>query len=140
MPNLTIETLDSIEKARKLNRLLEQAGDSSGIKVFIQVNTSDEEGKRGVTPGEPVRSLAHFIHSECPHLHLVGLMTIGSMEQSQAKGENPEFNLLVDCRHDLATHLGLDNLGLSMGMSADFEQAVRSEGSYFAIDLSSPCA
>lgn len=124
VPNLIIETLDSPEKARRLNVLLERAGRSSPVKVLVQVNTSGEGGKRGVGPGEPVLSLARLIRSECPHLCLAGLMTIGSVGQSQAAGENPEFSLLAACRRDLAAHLDLDDMELSMGMSADFEQAV----------------
>lgn len=124
MPNLTVETLDSPEKARKLNSLLERADQPPTIRVFIQVNTSGEEGKRGIAPGEPVLSLARLILDECPRLRLVGLMTIGSVERSQATGDNPEFDLLATCRQNVSTHLGLDGLGLSMGMSIDFEQAV----------------
>lgn len=127
VPNLTIETLDSPEKARKLNSLLERVSHSPTVNVFIQVNTSGEEEKRGIAPGEPVLALARLILNECSHLRLVGLMTIGSVERSHGAGVNPEFDLLAACRQDLATHLGLGGLELSMGMSADFEQAVSSE-------------
>lgn len=67
----------------------------------------------------------------CPHLRLLGLMTIGSWDASHAEDGalNPDFEALKKVRADVAAGLGLegeeDGLELSMGMSADFAQAVR---------------
>jgi hypothetical protein len=46
------------------------------LPVLVQVNTSGEESKYGVEPGECV-ALAKHVHDSCKHLRLAGLMTIG---------------------------------------------------------------
>jgi len=83
---------------------------------------------------------------DCPHLRLLGLMTIGSFEASHAEEgvRNPDFLKLVETRGLLEGILrdeeGVEEgswgrkreegggLELSMGMSADFKEALR-EGS-----------
>lgn len=57
-------------------------------------------------------------------------MTIGSWEASHAEGENPDFLRLKDSRRLLAKLLEIkeEELELSMGMSADFVDAIK-EGS-----------
>ena len=42
-----------------------------------QVNTSGEESKYGVDPGDACVALARHVHSSCSHLRFAGLMTIG---------------------------------------------------------------
>jgi uncharacterized pyridoxal phosphate-containing UPF0001 family protein len=95
------------------------------LDVFVQVNTSGEESKHGVEPGEPCVALARHVAERCPHLRLAGLMTIGQPDYS-SRPEN--FARLAECRAAVAAALGLgppeDALELSMGMSGDFEQAV----------------
>lgn len=115
-----IETLDSVEKAQKLDRLV------SGriLDVYIQVNTSAEGQKSGINPKE-APSLALYISRECPNLKFSGLMTIGCDENS-LKIPNPDFTLLVECQHQIAKSLSVEpeSLQLSMGMSQDYIQAV----------------
>jgi PLP dependent protein len=96
---------------------------SARLDVFVQVNTSGEESKHGVEPGEPCVSLARHVSARCPHLRLAGLMTIGQPDYS-SRPEN--FERLNACRGDVAAALGVEAQGLelSMGMSGDFEQAV----------------
>jgi PLP dependent protein len=86
------------------------------------VNTSGEDTKFGVDPGE-VEKLASHVVSECKHLRLAGLMTIGQPDYS-SRPEN--FECLTECRKRVCEALGLneDKLELSMGMSGDFEQAI----------------
>eukprot|EP00899_Mesostigma_viride_P021263 jgi/Mesvir1/29138/Mv18435-RA.1 len=122
VPNLAmIETVDSAKLADKLNEACRQIG-RSVLPVMIQVNTSGEESKYGVPPGEAV-ALAQHVSSQCPGLKLVGLMTIGMPDYSS----RPEdFRCLSDCRRQVGSALGLleQDLELSMGMSNDFEQAI----------------
>jgi uncharacterized pyridoxal phosphate-containing UPF0001 family protein len=48
-------------------------------------------GKSGGTVDEAV-DLCYFIHEYCPHLSLVGLMTIGAPGRQLAPGQvNPDF-------------------------------------------------
>ncbi|KAJ2810905.1 hypothetical protein GGI24_006925, partial [Coemansia furcata] len=85
------------------------------------VNTSDEESKGGVEQDQ-VEDVARAISEECKRLHLMGLMTIGSVEGSHQR-PNPDFLRLRQLRDDLDASLGL-SLELSMGMSDDFEHAL----------------
>jgi PLP dependent protein len=93
------------------------------MRIFcMQVNTSGEESKFGVTP-DAVEQLAVFVTKECKNLRLAGLMTIGQPDYS-SRPEN--FLCLVECRKKVEAALELEagSLELSMGMSGDFEQAV----------------
>lgn len=122
VPNLAmVETVDSEKLASRLDVATEAVG-RSPLRVMVQVNTSGEETKYGVEPGECV-ALARHIHEACKHLRLAGLMTIGQPDYS-SRPEN--FSCLAECRRQVAEALGVpeSELELSMGMSGDFEQAV----------------
>jgi PLP dependent protein len=139
-----VESVDSKKKAGLLNkgrgerneRLRKDVGMEGGmaekLNVFVQVNTSDEDSKSGLAPkSSELLELAKFIHGdECPNLHLQGLMTIGAIARSQAttaETENGDFVTLKATRDKLEEDLSLakEELELSMGMSVDFESAVR---------------
>ncbi|PRT56894.1 hypothetical protein B9G98_04514 [Wickerhamiella sorbophila] len=125
IPNLAyVETLDSESKATKLNN---QRGTLPPLKVYIQVNTSDEEQKSGLFDFASIESLAKHVVSNCPSLTLVGLMTIGSLSQSKSESENQDFKKLLAIREKLADSLKVSagSLGLSMGMSSDYLEAIR---------------
>ena len=92
------------------------------LQVYVQVNSSGEASKHGVTPGEEL-ALARHIIQECPALCFQGLMTIG-MADFRCTPAN--FACLRDCRQRVAEACGMNegDLELSMGMSGDFELAV----------------
>ncbi|KAI4202054.1 MAG: hypothetical protein LQ350_002843 [Teloschistes chrysophthalmus] len=118
-------------------------GGLAKLNIFIQINTSSEPTKSGLpsstTPhlSPSLLDLARYINSQdsCPHLHLRGLMTIGAIARSQSsplttekekEDENEDFETLVRVRDELAKELGEGvELELSMGMSADYESAIR---------------
>ena len=59
-------------------------------------------------------------------------MTIGAIARSKAttaETENEDFETLRKCRDEVAEQLGVEKekLELSMGMSSDFEAAIRQE-------------
>lgn len=117
--NLTLmETVDSEKIATKLNAAVEQA-ERSPLSVYVQVCTSDEGTKSGVDP-EEVTVLCQHILANCPHLLLKGLMTIG------APGDYTCFDTLRESRNTVSSRLDIppDSLDLSMGMSADFQEAI----------------
>jgi PLP dependent protein len=119
VPNLfVVETVDSEKLAHKLQSGCE-AADRESLNVFIQVDTSGEATKSGVSE-EELLSLARYILEHCPRLRLRGLMTIG------APGDSTCFDKLSAARQLLTSSLGLDekSLELSMGMSGDFEEAI----------------
>lgn len=145
VPNLyCVSSVDSVKKAKELEKgrkaLKEKSGCSGTevekLKVLVQVNTSGEESKSGVDPdkedGKEVLELCQLIRSdECENLTLGGLMTIGaiarSVEASGPDGINEDFIRLRDVRDKVASQLGIekDDLELSMGMSGDFEAAIK---------------
>ena len=109
------------------------------LGVHVQVNTSSEASKSGVEPSFALELCRH-VQTNCPHLRLLGLMTIGAIGRSTTNtnndtvtqdedSENEDFTLLRQCRDQVADQLGLsstdDQLELSMGMSDDFETAIR---------------
>ena len=136
---LTVETVSSIKLATKLNNAVankvsslssndDTASSVQGrLKIFVQVNTSGENSKSGVEPGEACIELCRYILKECPLLDLRGLMTIG------APGDTSCFTTLVQSRKDVLSELSvpdedgqaMTHFELSMGMSDDFEQAIQ---------------
>ncbi|KAK7206291.1 hypothetical protein BZA70DRAFT_288670 [Myxozyma melibiosi] len=121
-----VETVDAVKKAKKLNDA--RAETMPVLNVFIQVNTSGEESKSGMAPGEEVVETAKYIVESCPRLKLKGLMTIGSIARSNASGEeeNADFKTLVEQKKKVEEQVaGAGELELSMGMSEDFAEAIR---------------
>ncbi|AGO12948.1 AaceriADL301Cp [[Ashbya] aceris (nom. inval.)] len=122
-----VETIDSLKKARKLEEARAKfQPDAPAILCSIEVNTSGEAQKAGLSDERELCELVEFFLSEeAKHVQLRGLMTIGSWDASHsADGENPEFAALVKWKRLLDDKYGL-NLELSMGMSADFASALR---------------
>lgn len=93
------------------------------LDIYIQVNTSGEPQKGGVAEAE-LRSLVRLVSDECPNLRVAGLMTIGA---ASAPSPAADFDRLCECRvlAAQALHAAPDTLDLSMGMSSDYEQAIR---------------
>jgi len=116
-----LETIDGEKLASKVNAAVPETR-TRALDVMVQVNTSGEESKHGVEPGDAAK-LARFIVDKCPKLRFVGLMTIGMPDYTS----KPEcFERLRACRELVCAELGIDvdACELSMGMSGDFEQAI----------------
>ncbi|PQE09992.1 family pyridoxal phosphate enzyme protein [Rutstroemia sp. NJR-2017a BVV2] len=126
IPNLhLVSSIDTPKKATQLSlgrSLLSPP--APPLLIHIQINTSGETSKSGVSPGPDATALCKHVLSECPNLKLAGLMTIGAIARSKEGGENEDFKVLREERDRLQEELGVD-LELSMGMSNDFEEAVR---------------
>mmetsp|Transcript_115536 Transcript_115536/g.331623 ORF Transcript_115536/g.331623 Transcript_115536/m.331623 type:complete len:244 (-) Transcript_115536:51-782(-) len=122
-----LETIDSEKLARAVDKAWSTVSPDRKLRVMVQVNSSGEESKNGVDAAE-VAELCRVISAELEHLEVVGLMTIGAPDYSGCRTE--DFETLHRCRADAATAMGVEpaTLELSMGMSADFETAIR-EGS-----------
>ncbi|KAI0749624.1 hypothetical protein C8Q80DRAFT_1100310 [Daedaleopsis nitida] len=150
IPNLyAIQTLSSTKAATALNKALPEIRPTP-LNILLQVNTSGEDSKSGVSPlslAQPeaeadaaeLVQVARHILTECPRLRLQGLMTIGSLSESlSADKENEDFTRLVATRDALEGALARagfpkesgkwgdehGKLLLSMGMSSDFEAAL----------------
>ncbi|MGA7710374.1 MAG: YggS family pyridoxal phosphate-dependent enzyme [Rhizomicrobium sp.] len=98
----------------KLARALKSECDKTGRRpaLFVQVNTGEEPQKAGVPPQEAAGFIASLRELK---LNLTGLMCIPPVDDAPA----PHFALLAK----LAAENGLPYL--SMGMSDDFEIAIR---------------
>lgn len=119
-PNLyMIETIDSMKLADKVNMAMKNNRPSDRLNVLVEVKTSAEDTKAGLA-AEEVPSLVEHIMDKCPHLCFSGLMTI-------ADPSNPGecFKKLYDLKQSLETK-GVTVEILSMGMSGDYEEAIRS--------------
>ncbi len=106
-----IHTVDTAKLARRLDA--ERGG--AGFEVLIEVKLSTEPAKAGAAPGE-VPALVEAIRG-CPHLRLLGLMTMPPWSDDAEKSR-PYFAHL----RELAAANGLRQL--SMGMSHDLEVAI----------------
>lgn len=106
-----IETLDRDKLARALAEAAQKAGRSP--RLYVQVNTGEEPQKAGVAPGEADAFIAAAARDY--GLRVEGLMCIPPAEEPPG----PHFALLAK----IAARNGLARL--SMGMSGDFETAVR---------------
>ena len=112
------QALDSLEIAEALDRRLQQEGRS--LDVFIQINTSDEPQKYGMTPDAAdafIRALPAY-----SALRPRGLMTLALFSDDHEAVRRCFIRL-----RDLRDRLQQQNPAvaeLSMGMSGDFELAI----------------
>ena len=107
------DTIHSLDRTSLLKALSSAATRAKRFPdCFVQVNVGDEEQKGGIAPADLGDFLAAVRASPLP---LAGLMCIPPAELEPA----PFFAFLAELarRHDVA--------GLSMGMSADYEIAVK---------------
>lgn len=105
-----IETVDSEKLATALAAEMDRQ--RRHLPCFIQVNTGEEPQKGGVAPKE-FPALLKFCQKL--HLRIEGLMCI------PPRDEIPDMHFAL--LHKMAAAHGLQKL--SMGMSADFETAIR---------------
>jgi len=105
-----IETLDRAKLARSLAKAMEKTARRPDL--LIQVNTGEEEQKAGVLPANLPGLLALCTELDLP---ISGLMCIPPVDEPAG----PHFAFLAK----LAEAHGLSTL--SMGMSADYETAIR---------------
>jgi PLP dependent protein len=106
-----IESVDRPRLAEALAREMERSG--RRLPCLIEVNTGEEAQKSGVMP-----AAADDFIVECRDrlgLPVVGLMCVPPLDEEPS----PHFALLREIARRTGLHL------LSMGMSADFETAIR---------------
>lgn len=117
-----IQSADSAELLTLIDRQAEKLGLIQ--PVLLEVNIGGEASKSGVAPGE-LPSLLEQI-SALSHVQVRGLMTIPPMEEKTG-GNRAYFarmqQLFVDIRAKKYDNVLMAEL--SMGMSGDFEDAVR---------------
>lgn len=110
--------LDSLRLTAELNRRMEDEG--RDLPVYVQVNSSGEETKFGLPPGE-VEAFLDALPAY-PRLRPQGLMTLAIFSDDTER-VRACFRLLRGLRDRLSSaHPAVT--GLSMGMSGDYEAAI----------------
>ncbi len=120
-----VALIHSVDSERLL-RAIEAQADKLGLvqDILLEVNIAGEESKGGISP-EKLPGLAGLAVS-CPHVRLRGLMAIPPV--STVSGANRRYfsqmrNLFVDIMKKMSDNQYVMDC-LSMGMSADYEDAV----------------
>ena len=116
-----IQSVDSIELARRLDRIAGEVRPGARRPVLLQVNVADDPTKAGFTPAGASEALAELV--DLPNLRVGGLMTIGRLVD-EPEASRPTFAALRELGERLQARdprLGPD---LSMGMTDDYEVAV----------------
>lgn len=111
-----IHSLDSLDHATKLNRILEESG--STIELFIQLSLDGNPDRGGVSESEVI-ALAESI-GDMGHLTLLGLMAV-----PPAEAEPAESFARVATFHQKFTGLFPQSPSLSAGMSGDYMIALQ---------------
>lgn len=112
-----VHSVDRLKIARRLNE--QRPTEQSPLSICLQVNIDGEESKSGLAP-EQVLSAAREVLT-LKHLKLRGLMAIPKAGSTEA------FQALARCYQELLSTNEFPSLDtLSMGMSADLEDAIAS--------------
>jgi pyridoxal phosphate enzyme (YggS family) len=115
-----IESVDSLELARRLERLAGESG-TTRRPVLLQVNVDADAAKAGFAPADLERDLPQLLALD--RLDVRGLMTVGRLV-ARAEDARPTFAALRELGgrlRDRHPRLGRE---LSMGMSDDYPIAV----------------
>jgi len=118
-----IHSVDSLRLAEEINTCAAKLGMSQKVKLFLQVNTSQEKQKFGLAVGA-VAALAEQIMT-LPNLEIVGLMTMAPLTEDQELCRFC-FARLREIFEELRGEkvCGPAFRHLSMGMSQDYVTAV----------------
>ena len=114
-----IHSVDSIKLAEEINN---KAGQINKVQnVLLEVKTSDEESKFGMTGKDKIFEVAEFC-KDAENINLCGLMTIAPFVEDQKVIRNSFKNLRTLKEELNRSRFGL--MHLSMGMTGDFEVAI----------------
>ena len=116
-----IQSVDSTDLARRLDRLAAEVRPGAPVPVLLQVNIDDDAAKAGFEPTALEEALGEIL--DLPRLDVRGFMTIGRLIE-KPEDARPTFKALRELAERLRR--GRPRLGteLSMGMSADFDVAI----------------
>lgn len=117
-----VQSVDRLDLAEKLHQKL--LAEEREMDILIQVNTSNEESKFGVSPDNTLDLVKEI--STLSTLKIKGLMTIGLFSSDEERVRTC-FQLLKSLQQKI-TDLNLPNVEmkeLSMGMSGDLEIAIQ---------------
>ena len=116
-----IESVDSVELAARLDRIVREVRPGARYPILLQVNVDRDPAKAGFAPdalGDAVERIA-----ELDALETAGLMTIGRLVERPEDARSSFRRLRVMAERLRGGGRGLGT-ALSMGMTDDFEVAV----------------
>ncbi|OIO58562.1 MAG: YggS family pyridoxal phosphate-dependent enzyme [Verrucomicrobia bacterium CG_4_10_14_3_um_filter_43_23] len=118
-----IQSVDSLKLLSKINHAAELEGKT--IRILVQVNAGKDPAKFGLS----IRDTKPFFQEALTfrHLKIEGLMTIAPLDEDLSVAREA-FSNLRKIRDQLVTEFGIALPELSMGMTADLQEAIR-EGS-----------
>ena len=116
-----IESVDSVDLARRLDRLAGERSTADPFPVLLQVNVDADPAKAGFAPDALERDLGACLDLE--HLSVRGLMTVGRLvdRAEDARSTFAALRELSDRLRATDPRLGAE---LSMGMSDDYPIAI----------------
>lgn len=117
-----IESVHSVKLATEINRLCEKLGKT--MDILLEVNIGNEKSKSGFSPDELEEKLVEI--SKMPFIKVKGLMTIPPICDNNEKSIQyfeKMSKLFIDIRAKIKDNV--DMVYLSMGMSGDFEDAIK---------------
>lgn len=116
-----IQTIDSLELAQRLDRLVPEVRPDRRYPVLVQVNVDLDPAKAGFAPADADAAIEAL--AALPNLELEGLMTVGrfAVTPAEARATFVALRALSERVRARWPPLGPE---LSMGMSDDFEVAV----------------
>ena len=117
----SIQSVGSIDLARRIDRAAGTLGRSTPYPVYLQVNVDRDRAKAGFSPESLEDELDVLV--TLPNLDLLGLMTVGRWAE-RPETARPTFSRLRALSERLRSRQPCLGEGLSMGMSDDFEVAV----------------
>ena len=118
-----LHSLDSIELAKKINILRE-----APLNVFIEVSINLEESKNGVPYYEVESFMKEIMNLD--KIKIVGLMMMAYKDSSNPESE---FRKLTNLRDELEQKLDIKLPYLSMGMSDDYEAAIKAGATHIRL-------
>lgn len=118
-----LHSLDSVELAKKINALREKP-----LNVFIEVSINLEENKNGV----PYYEVESFI-KEIMNLDRIKIVGLMMMAYKDSNNPESEFRKLTNLRDELEQKLNINLPYLSMGMSDDYEAAIKAGATHIRL-------
>jgi|TARA_B100001093_G_scaffold492857_1_gene534406 pyridoxal phosphate enzyme (YggS family) len=117
-----IHSLDNQKLAETLSKI--EKTQNKKVKYFIQVNIGREKQKSGILP-EELENFYNYCVNEL-NLNIIGLMTLPPHDKNAS--------IYFKSLNELNMSLGLKDL--SMGMSADYVEAIKFKATYLRIGSS----
>ena len=113
-----IQSVDSVKLLNEINR--QSKALNKNTEVLIQINIANEESKFGISPS----MLAEMLNcaQEMTNITIRGLMAIMPIE-TKLKYYQGMYDIFLDNKQKIVHNICMDFL--SMGMSSDFETAVK---------------